>query len=42
VGQKQRDRRVGDGVARARLLAGPQPCRLNHTNRVTFVTRLLF
>jgi len=40
--EKERDRRVGDGVARARLLAGPQPGRLNHVNRITFVTRLLF
>jgi hypothetical protein len=42
VDEKQRDRRVGDGVAGARLLAGPQPGRLNHANTITFVTRLLF
>jgi hypothetical protein len=42
VGEKQRDGRVGDGVPRARLLAGPQPGRLNHANRITFVTRLPF
>jgi len=42
VRQEQRDRRVGDGVAGPRLLAGPQPRRLGHLVRVTLATRLLF
>ena len=44
VGEEQGDRRVGDGVTRARLLAGAQSCRcrLRHACRITFVTRLLF
>jgi hypothetical protein len=42
VRQEQRDRGVGDGVMSSRLLAGPQPCRLDHLARVTLITRLLF
>ena len=38
VRQEQRDRRVGDSVMGSRLLAGPQPGRLDHAISVTFIT----